>query len=62
MGIHTVKASVFYRTNAKIRSIAGYGALLASNLNGFLHLDSDSASNRLEKRSESAIDWVPRKS
>jgi hypothetical protein len=49
MSIHTVKASVFYRTNAKIRSIAGYGALPARNLNGFSHLDSDSSSNRHEK-------------
>ena len=50
MAIHKVKASVFYRTNAKIRRIAGYGALLARNLNGFLPLESDSSSNRLEKK------------
>jgi len=60
MGIHTVKASVFYRTKAKIRSIAGYGALLARNLNGFLPSDSDSSSNRLEKELNPLLTGYPR--
>ena len=60
MGIHTVKASVFYRTNAKIRSIAGYGALLARNLNGFLPSDSDSSSTRLEKELNPLLAGYPR--
>ncbi|MFZ2148316.1 MAG: class I SAM-dependent methyltransferase [Sedimentisphaerales bacterium] len=60
MGTNTAKASVFYRTNAKIRSIAGYGALLARNLNGFLSLDSDSSLNRLEKELNSLLAGYPR--
>jgi len=60
MGTNTVKASVFYRINAKIRSIAGYGALLARNLNGFLTLDSDSSSNRLEKELNPLLAGYPR--
>lgn len=60
MGIHTVKASVLYRINAKIRSIAGYGALLARNLNGFLRLDSDSSSNRLKKDLNPLLIGYPR--
>ncbi len=60
MSTHTVKADMFYRTNAKIRSIAGYGALLARNLNGFLPLDSDSSSNRLEKELNPLLTGYPR--
>lgn len=49
MAIVATKASLFYRTCAKIQSVFGYGALLGCNLGGFLPLDFEPLSNKFEK-------------
>jgi hypothetical protein len=54
------KPSLFYKINAKIQSFFGYGCLLGHKFRGFLPMDFEYSSNKLEKDLNKLLIGYPR--